>query len=69
MKHEAITAAWAARSKLLDESDKLYALGDERYDDGTKLSEEGGKHYSAAVAAKHGDKAVIDWATGEITIL
>ena len=83
MKHEAIKAAWAARNRLLAEGDKLYiegyklrAEGDklraEGYklrDEGKKLRDEGYKVYRDAVTAKHGDKAVFDWETGEITIL
>ena len=83
MKHEAIAVAWAARNKLRDEGDKRYiegyklyidcyklrAEGDKLRDEGKKLRDEGYKVYRDAVTAKHGDKAVFDWETGEITIL
>ena len=76
MNYNAIKAAWKARNRLLAEGKKLLDEGDTLYneafrlrDKGYKLLIEGGKHYAAAVAAKHGDKATINWETGEITIL
>jgi len=81
MKHEAIADAWAARNKLRDEGDKRYIEGyklyidcyelrdeaDKLYIEGYRLFAEGRKLYRDAVTAKHGDEAVIDWETGEIT--
>ena len=81
MKHEAIADAWAARNKLRDEGDKLYdegynlrEKGRKLYAESRKLCAEGNrlhvaadKLYIDAVTAKHGDEAVIDWETGEIT--
>jgi len=59
--------------KLRAEGDKLYIEGDKRYAEGKKLREEGNKLrdegykvYRDAVTAKHGDKAVFDWETGEM---
>ena len=66
MKHEAIKAAWAARNRLLAEGDKLYIEGYKLRAEGGKLRDEGYKVYRDAVTAKHGDKAVFDWETGEM---
>ena len=101
MKHEAITAAWATRNRLLAEGNKILAEGDTLYNEGNRLLAEGdkryaesrklrnegnrlraegyklliegynlriegGKRYSATVIAKHGDKAIINWETGEV---
>ena len=49
-------------AKLRAESRKLCVEGGKRCEEGDKL-------YRDAVTAKHGDKAVFDWETGEITIL
>jgi hypothetical protein len=55
------------------EGDKLLAKGDEHRAEGAKLIAEGHKirvegndFYRAAVLAKYGPDAVIDWTTGEI---
>ena len=48
-------------AKLRAESRKLCVEGGKRCEEGDKL-------YRDAVTAKHGDKAVFDWETGEITI-
>ena len=48
-------------AKLRAESRKLCVEGGKRREEGDKL-------YRDAVTAKHGDKAVFDWETGEITI-
>ena len=66
MKHKTIKAAWAARNNLLDEGDKLRAEGNKLRTEGYNLLIEAVHVYRAAVTAKHGDKAIIDWETGEV---
>ena len=66
MKHKAITAAWKACDKLLAEGDKLLAEGEKLHNEGFNLRIEAVHVYRDAVVAKHGDKAVIDWATGGV---
>ena len=56
-------------NKLHDEGDKLYAESNKLHDEGDKLYAESRKLYLDAVTAKHGDKATINWETGEITTL
>ena len=68
MKHKPITKSWEARNKLYAKGDKLRAEGDKLYAEGSKLFAEGSKLYACAVIAKHGGRAIIDWATGEIEI-
>ena len=59
----------AEGGKLRVEGNKLRDEGNKLRDEGKKLRDEGYKVYRDAVTAKHGDKAVFDWETGEITIL
>ena len=66
MKHKAIKAAWKACDKLFAEGNKLLGEGYKLHNEGRKLRTEAFHVYRAAVTAKHGDKAIINWETGEI---
>lgn len=66
MKHEPIIEAWARNRKLVAEGDKH--LAQNRIAESHRLFVEANRIYINAVIEKYGEKAVINWATGEIEI-
>jgi hypothetical protein len=73
MKHEPIAEVWAASCKLRAEGSKRYAEADMLTPECDELNAKGSALYARAmslyyhaVIKKYGDKAVINWATGEI---